>query len=80
LRETTAFGVRKTIAERRKLRREYVRVKTPSGEVSVKIGRLGGRMVQVAPEFESVNKLAARKRAAVKQIYQAAVQAAKNLK
>jgi uncharacterized protein (TIGR00299 family) protein len=80
LRETTAFGVRKTIAERRKLRREYVRVKTPSGEVSVKIGRFGGKMVQVAPEFESVNKLAARKRAPVKQIYQAAVQAAKNLK
>ena len=80
MRETTAFGVRKTIAERRKLRREFIRVKTPSGEVTVKIGRLGGKMVQVAPEFESVNKLAARKRAPVKQIYQAAVQAAKNLK
>ena len=80
MRETTAFGVRKTVAERRKLRREYVRVKTLSGEVTVKIGRLGGKMVQVAPEFESVNKLAARQRAPVKQIYQAAVQAAKNLK
>ncbi len=80
LRETTAFGVRKTIAERRKLRREFTRVKTASGEVTVKIGRLGGKVVQVAPEFESVNKLAARKRAPVKQIYQAAVQAAKNLK
>jgi pyridinium-3,5-bisthiocarboxylic acid mononucleotide nickel chelatase len=80
LRETTAFGVRRTIAERRKLRREFAEVKTAFGKVTVKIGRLGGKMVQAAPEFESANKLAAQKRAPVKEIYQAAVQATKNLK
>jgi uncharacterized protein (TIGR00299 family) protein len=80
LRETTAFGVRKTIAERRKLRRELAGVKTVFGKVTVKIGRLGGRVVQAAPEFESAKKLAAQKKAPVKQIYQAAVQAAKDLK
>ncbi len=32
LRETTAFGVRKTIAERRKLRREFADVKTASAK------------------------------------------------
>ncbi len=80
LRETTAFGVRRTIAERRKLRREFAEVKTVFGKVTVKIGRLGGKMVQAAPEFESAKKLAAQKRAPVKEIYQAAVQAAKNLK
>ncbi len=46
LRETTAFGVRKTIAERRKLRREFAEVKTPFGKVTVKIGKLGGKVVQ----------------------------------
>jgi uncharacterized protein (DUF111 family) len=55
-------------------------VKTVFGNVPVKIGRLGGRVVQAAPEFESAKKLAAQKKAPVKQIYQAAVQAAKDLK
>jgi uncharacterized protein (TIGR00299 family) protein len=78
LRETTAFGVRKTIAERRKLRRKSVEVKTAFGKVTVKIGTLGGKVVQAAPEFESAKKLAAQKKAPVKQIYEAAVRAAKN--
>ena len=34
LRETSAFGVRRTMAERRKLRREFTKVKTPFGEVT----------------------------------------------
>jgi hypothetical protein len=80
LRETTAFGVRKTIAERRKLRREFVEVTTAFGKVTVKIGRLDGKVVQAAPEFESAKKLAAQNKVQVKLIYEAAVQAAKNLK
>ena len=53
LRETSAFGVRRTIAERRKLRREFATVKTKFGNVTVKIGKLNGKVVQAAPEFES---------------------------
>jgi uncharacterized protein (TIGR00299 family) protein len=71
LRETTAFGVRKTIAERRKLRREFVEVKTAFGEVTVKIGRLGGKVVQAAPEFEPAKKLAAKANVPVKRIFEA---------
>jgi uncharacterized protein (TIGR00299 family) protein len=71
LRETTAFGVRKTTAERRKLRREFVRVKTPFGEATVKIGRLGGKAIQAAPEFESVKRLAAKASVPVKQVFEA---------
>jgi uncharacterized protein (TIGR00299 family) protein len=73
LRETSAFGVRRTIAERRKLRREVIQVKTPWGEVTVKIGRLNGQAVQVAPEFESCKKLAARRRIPLKTVYAAAL-------
>jgi uncharacterized protein (TIGR00299 family) protein len=80
LRETTAFGVRKTIAERRKLRREFAEIKTALGKVTVKIGRLGGKVIQATPEFESAKKLAAQKMVPVKRIYEAAVQAAKDLK
>jgi pyridinium-3,5-bisthiocarboxylic acid mononucleotide nickel chelatase len=79
LRETTAFGVRKTVAERRKLRRDFTRVETPFGEVTVKTGQLGGILVQAAPEFESAKKLAAQKSVPVKQIYEA-VAAAKKIK
>ena len=80
LRETTAFGVRKTLVERRKVRREFTGVKTAFGKVAVKIGRLGGKVVQAAPEFESAKKLAAKAKMPVKQIYEAAVRAAKKLK
>jgi len=77
LRETSAFGVRRTVAERRKLRREFKPVKTPLGRVIVKIGRLNGRVVQAAPEFESCKKLANKAKVPLKQIYEAATKAIK---
>lgn len=75
--ETTAFGVRRTLAERRKLRREFMTVRTAFGTVTVKIGKLGGRIVQAAPEFESCKKLAAKAKVPLKQIYEAATKATK---
>ena len=57
LRETSAFGVRRHTAERRKLRREFQMVETPFGDVSMKIGKLDGKVLQAAPEFESCRKL-----------------------
>ncbi len=75
LRETSAFGVRRTVAERRKLRREFTKVKTPFGNVAVKIGRLNGKLVQAAPEFESCKKRASRAKVPLKRIYEAALKA-----
>jgi uncharacterized protein (TIGR00299 family) protein len=80
LRETTSFGVRRTFADRRKLRREFTAVPTAFGEVTVKIGRLGKQLVQAAPEFESARKLAAEKKVPVKQVFDAAIQNARRLK
>jgi len=77
LRETSALGVRCTIAERRKLRREFTTVKTRFGQVTVKLGRLGGKVVHAAPEFESCKKLAARAKVPLEKIYEAAVKSAK---
>jgi uncharacterized protein (TIGR00299 family) protein len=71
LRETTAFGLRRTIAERRKLRRELTTVKTKFGPVTVKLGKLNGKVVQAAPEFESCKKIAAQKKLPLRQIYEA---------
>jgi uncharacterized protein (TIGR00299 family) protein len=78
LRETSAFGVRRTMAERRKLRREFTKIKTPFGEVTLKIGRLNGRVVQAAPEFESCKKLAVRAKIPLKRIYEAVLKAIKS--
>ncbi len=77
LRETSAFGVRRTFAERRKLRREFTTVKTRFGRVPVKLGRLGGKAVHAAPEFEPCKKLAAQAKVPLKAIYEAAIKRAK---
>ena len=73
LRETSAFGVRCHSAQRRKLRREFTTVKTPFGEVTVKIGKLDGKIVQAAPEFESCKKVADQAKVPLKIVYEAAV-------
>ena len=75
LRETSAFGIRRYAAERRKLRRELVTVQTPHGSVTVKIGRLDGKVLQAAPEFESCKKLAEHAKLPLKEIYEAALRA-----
>jgi pyridinium-3,5-bisthiocarboxylic acid mononucleotide nickel chelatase len=75
LRETTAFGVRRTATERRKLRRESTTVKTKFGNVTVKLGRLNGRAIQASPEFESCRKLAEQAGVTVREVYEAAIKA-----
>ena len=75
LRETSAFGVRRTVAERRKLRRRFVAVPTPWGEVRVKLGELNGAVVQAAPEFEDCRRLAEASGVPLKEVYAAAAAA-----
>ena len=75
LRATTDFGVRKTIAERRKLRRDFMEVKTGFGKVTVKVGRLNGKVLQAAPEFESAKQLARQKKVPLKKIYESVAEA-----
>ena len=76
LRETSAFGVRRTLTERRKLQRETKSVTTPHGEVIVKLGKLNGEVVQVAPEYESCREVAEAAGVPLKVVYDAAVSAA----
>ena len=75
LRQTSAFGIRRYTAERRKLRREFITVQTPHGAVTVKVGRLDGKVLQAAPEFESCRKLAEQAKVPLKEIYDAALRA-----
>ena len=75
VRETSTLGVRRYTAERRKLRREFVTAQTPHGAVTVKVGRLDGKVLQAAPEFESCRKLAEQAKVPLKEIYEAALRA-----
>ena len=75
LRQTSAFGIRRSAAERRKLQREFVTVQTPHGDVTVKLGKLDGKVLQAAPEFESCQKLAEQANVPIKEIYHAALRA-----
>jgi pyridinium-3,5-bisthiocarboxylic acid mononucleotide nickel chelatase len=80
LRETSSFGVRRHTAERRKLAREFSSVKTPYGEVTIKFGKLDGKVIQAAPEFESCKKLARAAKVPLKTIYEAATKVLKSRK
>ena len=72
LRETSAFGVRRYVSERRKLQREFKTVNTPYGQVAIKIGKLDGQTIQAAPEYESCKRLADQSGVPLKTIYDAA--------
>ncbi len=75
VRETSTFGIRRYAAERRKLRREFITVQTSYGSVTVKLGKLDGKVLQAAPEFESCKKLAERAEVPIKEVYDAAIRA-----
>ncbi len=75
LTETTTFGVRRSRMARRKLAREWVTVKTKLGTVRIKVGRLAGKPVQAAPEYEDCRAIAEKKRVPIRTVYEAAMRA-----
>jgi uncharacterized protein (DUF111 family) len=74
-RETSTLGIRATRTERTALAREVVPVETEYGTVRVKIGKLGGAIVNVAPEFEDCRARANERAVAVKEVAAAAIAA-----
>ena len=74
-RETSSLGVRRTRVERSVLDRELVLVQTAYGPVRMKVGRLHGRLLNAAPEFEDCRQAAGRHHVAVKEVMAAAIAA-----
>jgi uncharacterized protein (TIGR00299 family) protein len=66
--ETTTIGVRSHEARRRVLAREAVTVKTPHGDVRIKVARLNGLILNAAPEFDDCRRVAEEHRVPLKQI------------
>jgi uncharacterized protein (TIGR00299 family) protein len=75
LTETTTLGVRHDVVDRRVLDRRVDRVDTPYGNIAVKVGLLSGRVVNVAPEYESCRKAATDRGVPLKEVYAAAAAA-----
>lgn len=73
--ESTTLGVRITEASREVRERRLVRVRTPWGEVGLKLGLADGRVVNRAPEFEDCRRLAEETGAPLKEIYREALAA-----
>jgi pyridinium-3,5-bisthiocarboxylic acid mononucleotide nickel chelatase len=59
--ETTTFGARTYRAQRRTLPRESVTVTTSFGDVRMKVSRVNGRILHVAPEYDDCRNLAVEK-------------------
>ena len=70
--ETTTIGLRIYEARRKVLDRELVSVETGYGAVRVKVARRDGRVVNVAPEYEDCQRLAAEKSVPLKEVLLAA--------
>ena len=71
-RETLTFGIRRTLTERHKLRREATTVKTIWGPVPGKLGWLEGRPPIFTPEYDGCAKLARELKIPLHEVYRAA--------
>jgi uncharacterized protein (TIGR00299 family) protein len=67
-RETTTIGVRSYTARRRTLQRESIPVETPLGRIRMKVSRLNGHVLNVAPEYEDCQRVAAEHGVPLKQV------------
>lgn len=76
--ETTAFGLRVEKVQRLKLARRFETVRTAFGEVTVKLGLKGDRVVQWAPEFESCRAAAEEAGVPIREVHEAALHAARS--
>ncbi|PLX73768.1 MAG: TIGR00299 family protein [Desulfuromonas sp.] len=76
LRHSSAIGVRRYQAERRKLRREENVVETAVGPAEVKCIYDGDTLIRVTPEFESCRQLAKATDRPLPEVYRLAEQAA----
>lgn len=69
LRETSTFGVRKSQWERKLLSRCFQTLKTPYGELTVKIGHKGDKVYKITPEYEEAKEVAIKYNIPLNEVY-----------
>jgi uncharacterized protein (DUF111 family) len=76
LRETTTLGVRSHDVRRTELLRRHETVATRFGDVRIKLGLLGGDVVNASPEYDDCERLARERGVPLKDVLAAAAAAA----
>jgi pyridinium-3,5-bisthiocarboxylic acid mononucleotide nickel chelatase len=77
LRHSTTLGVRVTNARRVIAQRRVIEVETAFGTARVKVKELGGRAIDVAPEYEDCRKLSIKSGADLREVMRAVADAAR---
>ena len=72
LAETSTFGLRTEIVTKKAIDRELIEVETPWGKVSVKVGRAGGQVTNVSPEFADCARVAGEHHVPIKEVFRMA--------
>jgi hypothetical protein len=74
LAETSTLGVRIQQVERLKAQRSQQQIETPVGTVTVKIKRLGSRIISASPEYEDCRRIASERGISLEEVYDLARQ------
>ncbi len=69
--ETTSLGVRKFRVEKIMLHREFSKIKTEYGDITVKKAYYKGKLVKYKPEYEECKAIAKENKVAIDKIYKA---------
>ena len=70
LEETSTFGVRIYKANRKKIEREFRKIKTKYGIVKIKLGKLNGKIIKKYPEYEDCKRIAKREKIPIRKVYE----------
>lgn len=72
--ETTSIGVRKYKVEKIMLNREFSKVKTEYGDITIKKSYYNGKLVKYKPEYEECRNIAKERNVPIDKIYKAVYQ------
>lgn len=75
LSESSTLGVRIQQVQRLKAQRSQQEITTPLGAISVKVKRLGQRVISAAPEYDACERIAREKQLPLADVYEVANQA-----
>jgi hypothetical protein len=78
--ETTTLGVRLYEARRKKLGRGSIVVETRYGRVGVKVSKLGDVVKNISPEYEDCRRIALQLGIPLKEVYEEAKRAAREMR
>lgn len=67
--ETTTLGVRKYSVDKFNLKRDFKKIKTKFGEITVKTAYYNDKIIRVKPEYEECKRIAGEKNVSIQEIY-----------